>query len=341
MSASRGVLVCCALLWALPVSAQERAAGSGRGRAPEPEYTEEGMFYTVVDGDTLSEIAERFEVTVDRLVALNEGLDPDRLRLGQRLTIDSGLRRVEHEVRSGEALSRIAARYEVQIADLLRWNRIRSRDLVRAGRTLVVFTPVPASRSQSMGSPQHGRLAEGRRMPLNHPAIWVRAPGRAWGTDETVRWLTEAIEAVREDIPNTPRVAVHDLSRRRGGPLMGHHSHRSGRDADVAYYQRSCGGEGCRFRTIGPDQLDVERTWRLFRYWLERDQVDAIFVDHHLQRALYEHAREQGVSPRDLSRWFQYPHPPGTRYGVIRHHPRHANHFHVRFVCHETDEECR
>jgi len=341
MSASRGILLIGVLLWALPVAAQERAAGSGRGRAPEPEYTDEGMVYTVVEGDTLSEIAERFEVTVDRLVAINEGLDPDRVRVGQRLTIDSGLRRVEHTVQPGEALSRIAARYEVQVADLLRWNRVRSPDLVRAGRDLVVFTPVPESRSRSVGSPQHGRLLDGRRMPTGHPGMWVRAPGRAWGTDETVRWLTEGIEAVREDIPNTPRVAVHDISRRRGGPLMGHHSHRSGRDADVAYYQRGCAEEGCRFRTIGPDQLDVERTWRLFRHWLERDQAQAIYVDHRLQRALYEHARSQGVSRNDLNRWFQYPHPPGTRYGVIRHHPRHANHFHVRFVCHETDEDCR
>jgi len=64
-------------------------------------------------------------------------------------------------------------------------------------------------------------------------------------------------------------------------------------------------------------------------------------MDHRLQRVLYEYARSQGVSRRKLNRWFQYPRPPQQRQGVIRHVPRHADHFHVRFVCPETDERCR
>jgi LysM repeat protein len=43
--------------------------------------------YTVVDGDTLSGIAERFNTTVEALVAANELTDPDVLDLGQQLKI--------------------------------------------------------------------------------------------------------------------------------------------------------------------------------------------------------------------------------------------------------------
>lgn len=333
---------CVLLAAATTAQAQQRhAAAVPRGLPEEAvELTEDGLVYTIQRGDTASEIAEAFEVSTEDLVLWNEGLDPDRIREGQQIRIDNGLRRVVHTIRRGDTLARIAARFEVPVNDIVRWNRHIRRHRIRVGRELTIFTSVPASRSRSIGTPQHGRLVDGRQLPDAHPGIVVRYPRRAWGTDETVRWILDAFDEVRARIPNTPELYVHDLSRRRGGELMGHHSHRSGRDADIAYYQNGC-GEACRFRRIGPAQLDVERQWALFRHWLENDRVEAIFVDHALQRALYEHAREQGFGRGQLARWFQYPRPPGNRYGIIRHHPRHADHFHVRFVCHDSDEECR
>ena len=340
---ARRTLVSTAALFVLasPLQAQERqAASTPRGLPDAAEITDTGLVYTVQAGDTASEIAEQLDVSTEELVMWNEGLDPDRIREGQVLHIDTGLRRVEHTIRAGDTLARIASRFEVEIEDILRWNRRVRRDRIRIGRALTIFTDMPESRSQSVGTPQAGRLLEATQLPRNHPAFLVRYPQRAWGTDETVHWIVDGLQSVREAFRGTPRVAIHDLSRRRGGELMGHHSHRSGRDADIAYYQTGCADE-CRFRTIGPSRLDVARQWALFQHWLERGQVEAIFVDHALQRALYEHARSQGVSRAQLSRWFQYPRPAGNRYGIIRHHPRHANHFHVRFVCHETDESCR
>lgn len=329
------------LALASPAAAQERSAGSGGGgAAAAPEITEEGTFYTVVEGDTLSEIALRLAVPMEDLILMNEGLQADRLAVGQRLLIGRGRRRVEHLVTAGDSLARLASRYQVTLAELRRWNPRLRGDAIREGSTLVLFTPLPASRSRSVGDANGGRLEHAAQLPLNHPGIFVRVPSHAWGTDETIRWLVEGVEAVRRELPGTPRIEIHDVSRREGGAMMGHASHTSGRDADVAYYREGC-NEHCNFQSIGPGRLDVARQWRLFRHWLERDQVVAIFVDHELQRALYEHARAEGVDRRLLDRWFQYPREPGNRYGIIRHHPRHANHFHVRFVCHESDEECR
>lgn len=324
-----------------PVAAQEdHASGSARG-ASRAEPTEDGFVYRVASGDTLSDIAVRFGVTVDDLVRWNAGLSPDRIRSGQPIRVDNGRRRVAHAVQSGESLSHIALRYEVRVEDILGWNAGLDRDRVRVGRELVIYTPVPESRSLSIGAPQAGRLENGRPLPVRHPAFFVRTPSRAYGTDETVRWIVEAFDAVRRAEPDAPRLEVHDLSFRRGGPIRGHNSHESGRDADLAYYQRQCADRLCRFRRIGPDDLDVERTWRLLHHWLVNDRVEVIFIDHDLQRALHAHARQTGVSARDLSRWFQYPRAPENRYGVIRHHPRHADHMHVRFVCPESDPDCR
>jgi len=315
---------------------EDHAAGPARGLA----QTEDGLAYTVASGDTLSEIAVRFDVSVDDLLRWNPDLSPDRIREGQRIRIENGLRRVTHTVQRGENLSHIAARWEVTVEEVLQWNRRLRRDHVRAGRELVIFTPIPESRSRSIGQPHEGQLVSARQLPRHHPSLYVRRPGRAWGTDETVRWIVEAYEALREADPSAPAIEVHDLSLRQGGPMHGHRSHESGRDADIAYFQNGC-GDPCRFRRIGSEHLDVERQWRVFRHWLENGQVEAIFMDIRLQRVLYEHARERGVSRHDLSRWFQYPRDVDDRFGVIRHHPRHADHFHVRFICHDSDDECR
>lgn len=43
--------------------------------------------YAVRQGDTLSAIARRFHVTTAAIVAVNKGLNPDRLTIGQTLTI--------------------------------------------------------------------------------------------------------------------------------------------------------------------------------------------------------------------------------------------------------------
>lgn len=43
--------------------------------------------YTVVEGDTLSEIAARFNLTVAELVDANHLADPDALTVGQQLTL--------------------------------------------------------------------------------------------------------------------------------------------------------------------------------------------------------------------------------------------------------------
>jgi LysM repeat protein len=44
--------------------------------------------YSVRSGDTLGAIAERFGTTVDALLALNPGLDPHALRVGQTLRVE-------------------------------------------------------------------------------------------------------------------------------------------------------------------------------------------------------------------------------------------------------------
>ena len=49
----------------------------------------EPMRHAVERGETLSQIAERYRVTIDSLISFN-ALDSDRIRIGQVLTIPRG-----------------------------------------------------------------------------------------------------------------------------------------------------------------------------------------------------------------------------------------------------------
>ena len=116
-------------------------------------------------------------------------------------------------------------------------------------------------------------------------------------------------------------------------------SHQSGRDVDITYYQRQV-SDTCPLRRIAPYELDVERQWSLVRYWLDRAQAEAIFMDYDLQAKLDAYARKQGASHEQLMHWFQYPRGRSAALGIIRHAAKHDDHMHVRFVCDATDEAC-
>lgn len=311
--------------------------------ADEPPGDDDGARdgrYEVESGDTLSGIALRFGVTVDQLAEWNPDLDGDRIRVGQELRVGPGRRRVVHAIQPGENATQIGARYGVTLRDLREWNPGRDLDRIRVGRSLVVFTEEPESQSLSIGAPYDGRLARAVRL-RRHPAYVIRDGDRAWATQETAQWIVEAFDALRAAHPRAPKVRVHDISLREGGYMSGHRSHQTGRDVDLSYYQRSCRGIACPMWRMPPEQLDVERQWALLEHWLRRSQVEAIFIDYRLQARLYRHAREQGATRQELHRWFQYPRGRTHPLGIIRHYPQHDDHLHVRFVCPDTDPDCR
>jgi LysM repeat protein len=312
---------------------------AGLASAQEPSVGPDGLpSYEVRRGDTLSAIALQVGKTQAELLSLNPGLEPDRIREGQRIKVADVGRRIEHVIAPGEVLSRLAQRYEVTVAELVRWNPELTPDRVRVGQELLVYTRVPTSRSESIGTPTRGKLAHGELLSV-HAGYVVRNPGRAWGTREVVDGIVKAFTALRAKRPDVPKVRVHDLSLRGGGPIDDHNSHQSGRDVDITYFQKRCQGP-CALRRVGPSDLDVEAQWALLEHFLERGQLEAVFIDYALQAKLYAHARAQGAAREELAHWFQYPRGDGASLGIIRHARGHADHMHLRFACDDTDAEC-
>lgn len=319
--------------------------------SPSATVTRRRIRYVVREGDSLSRIARRYDVTPAQIRRWNE-LDSDLIRVGQELVLhvegrggggeSRAEREVTHVVERGDTLSEIAAEYRVSVADLLRWNRGIDPDLLRVGQELQVSVSgggrgSRGGSSASAGSPNDGRLNGGRQLQSG-PGYRVRNGSRAYGTEETVIRIREALTRTHRRFPTAPMLAVGDLSYARGGRMSPHVSHQSGRDADIAYYTI---GRQDRdgFLVATPENLDVEHTWYLMRTFIEGGDVQYIFVDYALQAVLYDYVRARGASPEDLERWFQYPRE-GEQVGIIRHVGGHDDHLHVRFECPSGDTRC-
>lgn len=178
--------------------------------------------------------------------------------------------------------------------------------------------------SLSIGLPNSGRLLNGVALAPSELFEPV-APGTAYGTQETIDYLTRAVRKVHELHPGTPPLHVGDVSRRTGGYLSPHLSHQSGRDVDLGFYYKA----GARwYARASRDNLDVERTWTLVRALITETDVEMILVDRSIQRILEEHALRIGEDPDWVKSLFQAR--PG-RVPLLYHVKGHQTHLHVRF----------
>ena len=103
---------------------------------------QEGVIHVVEAGETLSQIALRYSVSVADLVAANGLADPNFILVGQRLLI-TPMQAVRsgstiHVVQTGETLSLIAPRYQVSIAALITANGLADPNYIVVGQQLTI-----------------------------------------------------------------------------------------------------------------------------------------------------------------------------------------------------------
>ena len=177
----------------------------------------------------------------------------------------------------------------------------------------------------SLGRASSGALFNGKQMPTGRQ--WrVVSPPETWGTDETIDALIHCIARVNEQFPDTPPIHIGDISRKNGGHHAPHTSHQSGRDVDLGYYYNTTKAWYTR-ATEG--NLDLPRTWALVRALITETDVQAIFMDHAVQKLLRAHAEGIGEDPVWLDDIFGGP--ASARRPLITHEPGHRTHLHVRF----------
>jgi murein endopeptidase len=197
---------------------------------------------------------------------------------------------------------------------------------------------------QSIGAPWDGMLRQPSRLPDGDGYV-IRRPNRAFGTHTTVELVHRVITQTLEAFPDVHVLGIGDISAEHGGSITEHHSHQSGRDADIGlFYVEKPETYPAAFVRATEDNLDREATFALISgFYDTRDDnggAQMIFLDFEVQGLLYEWALDHGVSERRLDRLFQYPNGRGGD-GFVRHEPNHDNHMHVRFKCPDDDASCR
>ena len=158
-------------------NANDLWAGS-RIKVPGNVYSGGGSGnYTVKAGETLSEIADRYGTSVDRLVQLNGLRDANDLWAGSRIQVPGANARPRvavnknaktHQVQPGESLSSIADRYGVSMQRLIAINGISNPNQVMAGSTLTL-------RAASKPKPKPKPAAPVAAKPKPKPAAVVAA----------------------------------------------------------------------------------------------------------------------------------------------------------------------
>ena len=97
------------------------------------------LTHSVRRGDSLWKLASRYGTTVDRIKRDN-GLRSDRLHVGQRLRVNTGIPEGSrtYSVRRGDTVGKIAKAHRVSVNSMLRVNGLSSRSKIYPGQTLII-----------------------------------------------------------------------------------------------------------------------------------------------------------------------------------------------------------
>lgn len=209
-----------------------------------------------------------------------------------------------------------------------------------AGTRVRVYKYDPEKPTLSVGSPNRGKLRNG--MPLPEGPAWrlrVHRP-RTYGAVHTINALVQAFETWGSKYPDGPKLRIGEISRRTGGRVPPHSSHRSGRDIDIGYIFHGIDDGEHRWKYMNVRNFDAEKNWALVQALLETDQVQTIYISKKLQKLLHKEAAKH-LDEAQLAALFEYPHTPQSPYATIQHWRGHANHMHVRFKCEPGNRKCR
>jgi len=178
----------------------ESETQTGERAAPTPSETENAptrITYKVRRGDTLSEIAERYDVSTNQLRRWNN-INGSRIRIGQQLVLfgnddesssENQPESIIYRIRSGDTLGEIAEVYGIRTNDLRRWNNIRG-SRIRVGQRLTIYprnanTATTSSNENKASSPQSSSITYSVR---RGDSLYVIARKYGVSIEDLKRW---------------------------------------------------------------------------------------------------------------------------------------------------------
>jgi penicillin-insensitive murein DD-endopeptidase len=212
--------------------------------------------------------------------------------------------------------------------------------------------PLDTERSVSYGLPHSGYLTRGMSVPDRGEGFERARPGEdtRFGLPALVTALLDAAASVHAHFPDTAPLRIGDVGAPLGGEHTRHHSHRSGRDADIIFYLNTVNGTSVHGRgwlsfdrfgvareTRAPAGnavsggiyfFDAARNWHFVRTLLldQRARVQWIFCSKGVRHRLLRYGLRHEPDPEVLVRAARVLHQPTNG------NP-HSDHFHVRILC--------
>ena len=139
----------------------------------EKTSNKKATYHVVEEGDNLSDIADKYDVTVADLKDWND-LDGDKILVGQKLTVaepkttkekntkekTNNKKAKTHKVKEGENLTEIADKYNVTVEDIKEWNNLK-KDVIVPGQELIVSKSTKTKESSKETSKKTYKVKKG------------------------------------------------------------------------------------------------------------------------------------------------------------------------------------
>jgi penicillin-insensitive murein endopeptidase len=206
-----------------------------------------------------------------------------------------------------------------------------------------------AKASLTVGHPNDGLQIRAKKLTKTRDlVVRKKSDDRNYAHPALVLMLMRSASDVAKAAPGSV-LLVGDLSYRDGGPISGHRSHQSGRDADVGFYVVDGKGKRLPSREFvafdaegnakngGSLHFDDERNWMLVESWAKdrRAGLSHIFISDPLKARLLRFARSRPRFAPYLTQAMALLKQP-------EHGEDHSDHFHVRITCPKDQTEiCR
>ncbi len=173
------------------------------GTTPPPGRCPAGSFsYTIRSGDTLWVLANRYNTTVQAIMAINPGLNPNALQIGQVICIPGGTTppppgrcpagSFSYTIRSGDTLWVLANRYNTTVQAIMAINPGLNPNALQIGQVICIpggATPPPTS------------------CPSGSFAYTIRSGDTLWNLASRYNTTVQAIMAINPGLnPNSLRV---------------------------------------------------------------------------------------------------------------------------------------
>jgi LysM repeat protein len=124
-------------------SAPPPAATAAPGATAAPVVTiapnvGQASTYVIQRGDRLVNIARKYNTTLSAILAVNPGLDANRIFAGQTINIPATQAKGSYTVQVGDNLAKIAARYGTTVAAIQAINKINNINTIFVGQVLLI-----------------------------------------------------------------------------------------------------------------------------------------------------------------------------------------------------------